>query len=113
MAEAAMLERHIMQAQARAMSADEKELNRVSSGLPHFPDLGLPPGETGTLFSPLCNACVQLQEHKTHFIQTQCFFCSAVALSLVRRFAVAAAAQPHHPGRLRDRAASGRPGSTR
>ena len=43
MAEAAMLERHIMQAQARAMSADERELNRVSSGVQRFPDLGLPP----------------------------------------------------------------------
>lgn len=44
MAEAAMLERHIMQSQARAMSADERELNRVSSGFQRFPDLGLPPG---------------------------------------------------------------------
>ena len=43
LAEAAMLERHIMQAQARAMSADEKALNRVSSSHSGFPDLGLPP----------------------------------------------------------------------
>ncbi len=43
MAETAMLERHIMQAQARAMSADERALNRVSSGVQQFPDLGLPP----------------------------------------------------------------------
>ena len=49
MAEAAMLERHIMQAQARAMSADERELNRVSSGLQRFPDLGLPPGKLATV----------------------------------------------------------------
>ena len=45
MGEAAMLERHIMQAQARAMSADERELNRVSSGFQRFPDLGLPPSK--------------------------------------------------------------------
>ena len=45
MAEAAMLERHIMQAQARAMSADERALNRESSGCQGFTDLGLPPGE--------------------------------------------------------------------
>ena len=33
MEEAAMLERHIMQAQARAMSADERELNLSQSEL--------------------------------------------------------------------------------
>lgn len=43
MAEAAMLETHIMQAQARAMSADERELNRVTNRMASFPDLGLPP----------------------------------------------------------------------
>lgn len=32
-----------MQAQARAMSADERALNRVSSAASNFPDLGLPP----------------------------------------------------------------------
>ena len=52
MAEAAMLERHIMQAQARAMSADERELNRVSSGLQRFPDLGLPPGKLAIVQNP-------------------------------------------------------------
>ena len=40
-----MLERHIMQAQARAMSADERALNRESSGCQGFTDLGLPPGK--------------------------------------------------------------------
>ena len=44
MAEAAMLERHIMQAQARAMSADERMLNKSASTQKGFPDLGLPPG---------------------------------------------------------------------
>ena len=43
MSEAAMLERHIMQAQARATSADERELTRVNSTRDGFPDLGLPP----------------------------------------------------------------------
>ncbi|XP_052802383.1 deleted in lung and esophageal cancer protein 1-like isoform X2 [Mya arenaria] len=43
MAEAAMLERHIMQAQARAMSADERELNRVADSCDTYHDLGLPP----------------------------------------------------------------------
>ena len=38
-----MLETHIMQAQARAMSADERELNRVTNKMASFPDLGLPP----------------------------------------------------------------------
>ena len=47
MAEAAMLERHIMQAQARAMSADEKQLNRSQTMTSGFPDLGLPPGKYG------------------------------------------------------------------
>uniref|UniRef100_A0A8W8MX88 Deleted in lung and esophageal cancer protein 1 n=1 Tax=Magallana gigas TaxID=29159 RepID=A0A8W8MX88_MAGGI len=41
--EAAQLERHIMQAQARAMSADERELNRVSKSCDNYSDLGLPP----------------------------------------------------------------------
>ena len=53
MGEAAMLECHIMQAQARAMSADERELNRVSSGLQRFPDLGLPPSK----YICLCKIC--------------------------------------------------------
>nr|XP_022304299.1 deleted in lung and esophageal cancer protein 1-like isoform X2 [Crassostrea virginica] len=43
LSEAAQLERHIMQAQARAMSADEKELNRVSRSCDNYSDLGLPP----------------------------------------------------------------------
>lgn len=45
MEEAAMLERHIMQAQARAMSADERELNRVAQSCDNYQDLGLPPGK--------------------------------------------------------------------
>ena len=44
MSQAAMLERHIMQAQARAMSADERALNKNQASLNGFPDLGLPPG---------------------------------------------------------------------
>ncbi|KAL4222937.1 Deleted in lung and esophageal cancer protein 1 [Mactra antiquata] len=43
MEEAAMLERHIMQAQARAMSADERELNKVAQSCDNYSDLGLPP----------------------------------------------------------------------
>lgn len=42
-----MLERHIMQAQARAMSADERNISRIASrGGQNFPDIGLPvPGK--------------------------------------------------------------------
>ncbi|ELU16950.1 hypothetical protein CAPTEDRAFT_224255 [Capitella teleta] len=43
LAEAAMLERHIMQAQARAMSADERAVQRMQACNRGFPDLGLPP----------------------------------------------------------------------
>ena len=39
-----MLERHIMQAQARTMSADERELNRANQSCDNYGDLGLPPG---------------------------------------------------------------------
>lgn len=41
-----MLERHIMQAQARAMSADERELNKVANTCDtnNYHELGLPPG---------------------------------------------------------------------
>ena len=39
-----MLERHIMQAQARAMSADERELNRANQSCDNYGDLELPPG---------------------------------------------------------------------
>ena len=39
-----MLERHIMLAQARAMSADERELNRANQSCDNYGDLGLPPG---------------------------------------------------------------------
>ena len=39
-----MLERHIMQAQARAMSADERELNQANQSCDNYGDLGLPPG---------------------------------------------------------------------
>ncbi|KAK3588190.1 hypothetical protein CHS0354_012251 [Potamilus streckersoni] len=42
--EAAMLERHIMQAQARAMSADERALNRDAQSCDNYHGLGLPPG---------------------------------------------------------------------
>lgn len=43
MDEAAMLERHIMQAQARSMSADERELNKASMSCDNYSQLGLPP----------------------------------------------------------------------
>ena len=39
-----MLERHIMQAQARAMSADERDLHRSSRSCNQYDELGLPPG---------------------------------------------------------------------
>ncbi|KAK7110848.1 deleted in lung and esophageal cancer protein 1-like isoform X2 [Littorina saxatilis] len=44
MEEAAMLERHIMQAQARAMSADERYIHRAATSCDQFNSLGLPPG---------------------------------------------------------------------
>lgn len=44
--EAAKLEKHIMQAQARAMSADERELNKNSQSCDNYNDLGLPPGRS-------------------------------------------------------------------
>ncbi|XP_064614552.1 LOW QUALITY PROTEIN: deleted in lung and esophageal cancer protein 1-like [Liolophura sinensis] len=44
MAECAMLERHIMQAQARAMSTDERELNKTAASCDNYFDLGLPTG---------------------------------------------------------------------
>ena len=40
-----MLERHIMQAQARAMYAYERALNRESSGCQGYTRLRLPPGD--------------------------------------------------------------------
>lgn len=43
-----------MQAQARAMSADERELNRVSKSCDNYSDLGLPPG-TVDWFRFLCD----------------------------------------------------------
>ena len=39
-----MLEAHIMQAQAAAMAADERELQRISEGYENYQELGLPPG---------------------------------------------------------------------
>lgn len=45
MAEAAMLERHIMQARARSMAEDEKELNKAAQECGIYNDLGLPPGK--------------------------------------------------------------------
>jgi len=39
-----MLETHIMQAQAAAMAADEKELQKKSEGYENYHSLGLPPG---------------------------------------------------------------------
>ena len=38
-----MLERHIMQAQARATLADERELNRIARSCDVYDELGLPP----------------------------------------------------------------------
>ena len=40
-----MLEAHIMQAQAAAMAADEKELQKKSEGYENYHSLGLPPGK--------------------------------------------------------------------
>lgn len=40
-----MLERHIMQARARSMAEDEKELNEAAKECDLYHDLGLPPGK--------------------------------------------------------------------
>lgn len=40
-----MLEAHIMQAQAAAMAADERELHKISEGYENYHALGLPPGK--------------------------------------------------------------------
>lgn len=45
-----MLEAHIMQAQAAAMAADERELQRISEGYENYQSLGLPPGKIHGLF---------------------------------------------------------------
>ncbi|XP_078378630.1 deleted in lung and esophageal cancer protein 1-like isoform X2 [Oculina patagonica] len=44
--EADMLEAHIMQAQAAAMAADERELQRISEGYENYQALGLPPAKS-------------------------------------------------------------------
>ena len=49
--QADMLEAHIMQAQAAAMAADERELQRMSEGYENYHVLGLPPG---TIILCLC-----------------------------------------------------------
>ena len=53
-----MLERHIMQAQARAMSADERQLHRSQTMSSGFPDLGLPPGNNAV--TCIYNVCSDL-----------------------------------------------------
>ncbi|XP_071102579.1 deleted in lung and esophageal cancer protein 1-like [Haliotis cracherodii] len=64
MDEAAMLERHIMQAQARAMSADERELNRTAQSCDKYPDLGLPPGRSHF------RSCIDTELLKKHNLLT-------------------------------------------
>lgn len=50
-----MLEAHIMQAQAAAMAADERELQRISEGYENYQSLGLPPGKVHGLFVVFIN----------------------------------------------------------
>lgn len=56
-----MLEAHIMQAQAAATAADERELQRATDGYDKYHSLGLPPGGcefAGTkLFSLILSEC--------------------------------------------------------
>ena len=54
-----MLERHIMQAQARAMSAYVRELNQSNQSCDNYGELGLPPG------MPSCAIRVWM-EHPNH-----------------------------------------------
>ena len=61
MAEAAMLERHIMQARAKAMAEDEKILNRAAEGCDIYHDLGLPPGKDFFLLKSHCTICSYLR----------------------------------------------------
>ncbi|XP_033106181.1 deleted in lung and esophageal cancer protein 1-like [Anneissia japonica] len=46
LAEAAMLSRHIMQARAKALQADERDLEEAAKGCELYHQLGLPPGES-------------------------------------------------------------------
>lgn len=64
MEEAAMLERHIMQAQARAMSADERVLQRVSQSCAQFDTLGLPPGRAHF------RSCIDTELLRDHYLLT-------------------------------------------
>ncbi|CAL1533794.1 unnamed protein product [Lymnaea stagnalis] len=60
MDEAAMLERHIMQAQAKSMSADERALNKASASCVEYSSLGLPPVRT---HFPSCIDTQLLSQH--------------------------------------------------
>ncbi|XP_030846689.1 deleted in lung and esophageal cancer protein 1 isoform X1 [Strongylocentrotus purpuratus] len=60
MAEAAMLERHIMQARAKAMAEDEKILNRAAEGCDIYHDLGLPPVQSNL------NGCLDSDLLRSH-----------------------------------------------
>ncbi|KAK7508441.1 hypothetical protein BaRGS_00000007 [Batillaria attramentaria] len=64
MEEAAMLERHIMQAQARAMSADERALHRSSKACDQYDSLGLPPGRAHF------RSCIDTQLLRDHDLLT-------------------------------------------
>ncbi|XP_041367117.1 deleted in lung and esophageal cancer protein 1-like [Gigantopelta aegis] len=64
MDEAAMLERHIMQAQARSTLADERELNRISKSCDAYDVLGLPPCRAH--FS----SCIDTELLKKHHLLT-------------------------------------------
>ena len=53
LSEIGAVERHIMQAQAKAMSADEREINRITDSCNGYDGLGVPPGEWIRSFFPL------------------------------------------------------------
>lgn len=59
MDEVAMLERHIMQAQARAMSADERNISQVVKSVNNYDSLGLPPGNIAYVSLLVLRICCQ------------------------------------------------------
>nr|XP_006817129.1 PREDICTED: LOW QUALITY PROTEIN: deleted in lung and esophageal cancer protein 1-like [Saccoglossus kowalevskii] len=87
MAEAAMLERHIMQARARAMSADERDLNKAAEGHNIYHNLGLPPVESNYKY---CLDSEMLKQH--HLIVPEDFSTAEPPLAPPPR----ASSRPHY-----------------
>ncbi|KAL8567948.1 hypothetical protein ACOMHN_029123 [Nucella lapillus] len=76
MEEAAMLERHIMQAQARAMSADERAIYQTSRSCHPYDELGLPPGRAHF------RSCIDTQLLRDHQLLTPEDYCTGEPASV-------------------------------